>query len=135
MSSPVLVDDNAKIYHHPLFHGANTSLIASLTTKKQALLPIVTADIIRAYKVRGQAKILLDTGAQVSLIRASVAQDLGIKGKAVTITIAKVGAEEEQLATKVYEVRIRSLENRSTHVIKAIGIPSNKQQHIFGQLW
>ena len=113
-----------KFYHHPLLHGANTPLISSVTTKGQALLPTITADIIGTHKVKEQANILLDTGAQVSLIRASVAEELGIKGKDATITIAKVGGEEEQLATKVYEVRIRSLENRATHVIKAIGIPS-----------
>ena len=67
---------------------------------------------------------MLDTGAQVSLIRTSTAKELGLKGTNVTITIAKVGGEEEQLDTKVYEVRIRSLENRSAHVVKVIGIPS-----------
>ena len=75
-------------------------------------------------KVKEQANILLDTGAQVSLIRTSIAKELGLTGTNVTITIAKVGGEEEQLDTKVYEVRIRSLENRSAHVVKAIGIPS-----------
>jgi len=58
------------------------------------------------------------------LIRAPIAEKLGLKGKDVTMTIAKVGGDEEQLVTKVYEVRVRSLENRATHVIKAIGIPS-----------
>ena len=67
---------------------------------------------------------MLDTGAQVSLIRTSIAKELGLKGTNVTITIAKVGGEEEQLDTKVYEVRIHSLENRSAHMVKAIGIPS-----------
>ena len=66
----------------------------------------------------------MDTGAQVSLIRKPIAEELGLKGKDVTMTIAKVGGEEEELVTNVYEVRIRSLENRATHVIKAIGIPS-----------
>ena len=40
------------------------------------------------------------------------------------MTIVNVGDDEEQLVTQVYEVRIRSLETRVTHVIKAIGIPS-----------
>ena len=65
---------------------------------------------------------MLDTGAQVSLIRTSTAKELGLKGTNVTIT--KVGGEEEQLDTKVYQVRIRSLENRSAHVVKVIGNPS-----------
>ena len=113
-----------KFYHHPLLHAANIPVISSVTTKGQALLPTITADIIGSRKVKEQANILLDTGAQVSLIRKPVAEELGLKGKDVTMTIAKVGGEEEELVTKVYEVRICSLENRATHVIKAIGIPS-----------
>ena len=114
-----------KFYHYPLLHAANVPVISSVTTKGQALLPTITADIIGSRKVKEQANILLDTGAQVSLIRKPVAEEMGLKGKDVTMTIAKVGGEEEEeLVTKVYEVRIRSLENKATHVIKAIGIPS-----------
>ena len=40
------------------------------------------------------------------------------------ITITKVGGLEEELITKSYQVHIRSLENRSAHVIQAIGIPT-----------
>ena len=113
-----------KFYHHPLLHGSNKTVLSSVTTRGQALLPTITAEIIGTRSTKKRANILLDTGAQVSLIRTSVADDLGIKGKDVTVTIAKVGSEEEELETKVYEVRIRSLESRITHVIKAIGIPS-----------
>ena len=113
-----------KFYHHPLLHGANISTISLVTTNGQALLPTITADIIGPKKVKEQANILLGTGAQVSLIRTSIAKELGLKGTNVTITIAKACGEEEQLDTKVYEVRIRSLENRSAHVVMAIGIPS-----------
>jgi predicted aspartyl protease len=113
-----------KFYHHPLLHGSNIPVISSVTTKGQALLPTVVADVIGSHKVKQQANILLDTGAQVSLVRTCIAEELGLKGKDITMTIGKVGGEEEQLDTKVYEVRIRSLENRATHVIKAIGIPS-----------
>jgi predicted aspartyl protease len=113
-----------KFYHHPLLHVSNIPVISSVTTKGQALLPTVVADVIGSHKVKQQANILLDTGAQVSLVRTCIAEELGLKGKDITMTIGKVGVEEEQLDTKVYEVRIRSLENRATHVIKAIGIPS-----------
>ena len=40
------------------------------------------------------------------------------------ITITKVGGQEEELRTKSYQVRIRSLEDCSAHVIQAIEIPS-----------
>ena len=105
-----------KFYHHPLLYGADISTICSVTTNGQALLPTITADIIGPRKVKEQANIVLDTGAEISLIRTSIAKELGLQGTNVTITIAKVGGEEEQLDTKV--------ENRSAHIVKAIGIPS-----------
>ena len=40
------------------------------------------------------------------------------------VTITKVGGEEQQLNTKIYQVRVRSLEDRSAHNIQAVGIPS-----------
>ena len=71
-----------------------------------------------------QGNLLLDSGAQVSLIKLSVAKELGLKGKDVTITLAKVGGEEEELITKLFRVRIRSLGNRrDIHTITAVGIP------------
>ena len=71
-----------------------------------------------------QGNLLLDSGAQVSLIKLSVAKELGLKGNDVTITLAKVGGEEEELITKLFRVRIRSLGNRrDIHTITAVGIP------------
>ena len=54
----------------------------------------------------------------------SVADELGLKGKKVTITIAKVGGVEEELMTKLFRVRIRSLVSRNViHTVTAVGIP------------
>ena len=54
----------------------------------------------------------------------SVADELGLKGKEVTITIAKVGGEEEELITKLLRVRIRSLVSRNViHTVTAVCIP------------
>ena len=54
----------------------------------------------------------------------SVADELGLKGKEVTITIAKVGGEEEELITKLFRVRIQSLVSRNViHTVTAVGIP------------
>jgi hypothetical protein len=66
----------------------------------------------------------LDSGAQVSLIRNSVAKDLRLKGKDADVTITKVGGEEEEIHTKLYKVSLLSLENNGVHHITAIGIPS-----------
>ena len=47
-----------------------------------------------------QGNILLDSGAQISLIRNETAVSLGLKGKNTSITITKVGGDEETIATK-----------------------------------
>lgn len=66
----------------------------------------------------------MDSGAQVSLIKLSVADELGLTGKKVTITIEKVGREEEELIMKLFRVRIRSLVSRNViHTVTAVGIP------------
>jgi O-acetyl-ADP-ribose deacetylase (regulator of RNase III) len=38
--------------------------------------------------------------------------------------MAKVGGEEDEMATKLYRFPIRSLEKQSIHIITAVGIPS-----------
>ncbi|XP_068707431.1 uncharacterized protein [Montipora foliosa] len=114
-------------YHHPLLHGAIQSTVATITSvinNQKALLPSVQVDIVGSGRLLQRANALLDSGAQISLIRSSVAEDLKLKRTDMVITITKVGGLEEELITKSYQVRIRSLEDRSAHVIQAIGIPS-----------
>ena len=67
--------------------------------------------------------MLLDSGAQISLIRLSVAEELRLKGKDVTITIANVGGEEEEMTTKIFRFRVSSLENKASYSVTAVGIP------------
>ena len=114
-------------YHHPLLHGAIQSTVATVTSvinNQKALLPSVQVDIVGSGRLLQRANALLDSGAQISLIRSSVAEDLKLKGRDIVITITKVGGQEEELSTKSYQVCVRSLEDRSAHVIQAIGIPS-----------
>ena len=114
-------------YHHPLLHGAIQSTVATVSSvnyNQKALLPIMQVDIVGSGRLLQRANALLDSGAQISLIRSSVAEDLKLKGKDIVVTITKVGGQEEELSTKNYQVRIRSLEDRSAHVIQAIGIPT-----------
>ena len=114
-------------FHHPLLHGAiqpAVATVSALTSNQRALLPIVQVDIVGTGRVTRKANALLDSGAQISLIRSSLAEDLKLRGKSVVVTITKVGGEEEELKTMMYRVQLRSLENRSAHVIDAIGIPS-----------
>ena len=69
--------------------------------------------------------MLLDSGAQISLVRNEVAKTLKLKGKKSSITIRKVGNAEEDLETEIYKIPVRSVKNHSqTYVITAIGLPS-----------
>ena len=88
------------------------------------MFPVIQAEVLGQEGKRRKANILLDSGAQVSLIRNSVAKDLRLKGKDADVTITKVGGEEEEIHTKLYKVSLLSLENNSLHHITAIGIPS-----------
>ena len=47
-------------------------------------------DIVGARRVC-EENLLLDSGAQISLIRLSLAEELGLRGKNVNATMAKVG--------------------------------------------
>ena len=113
-----------KHFHHPLLHIKNKTLVSSVTTSGAAMLPTIRAEILGPQNAKKQVNLLLDTGAQITLIRTPVAEELGLKGKNVTITMAKVGGEEDEMATKLYRFPIRSLENQSIHTITAVGIPS-----------
>ena len=112
--------------HHPLLHEANGNLIgmlASAMKTKDAILPLVTAFVIGKDGKREEANILMNSGAQISLVRNDVAQRLRLDGKDVTITMTTIGGKEEELKTKMYEVMIRSKENNSLFSVNAIGIP------------
>ena len=67
--------------------------------------------------------MLLDSGAQESLIRQDTAEILSLKGKDVSITITKVGGEDETIKTKEYNVQLTCIDNKR-FTIKAIGIHS-----------
>ena len=68
-------------------------------------------------------KVLLDSGAQISFIRQETAEALGLDGKKVSISITKVGGEEEEMTTKVFKVQMTPLDNKKAFLVKAIGIP------------
>ena len=105
-------------------NSATALSVSCLTSSQQAILPVVLVEILGSGNIKKQGNLLLDSGAQVSLITLSVADELGLKGKEVNITISKIGGEEEELTTKLFRVRIQSLANQSvTHTVTAVGIP------------
>ena len=112
------------LYGANVTNSATALTVSSVAGSKQAILPVILVEILGSENVKKQGNLLLDSGAQVSLIKLSVADELGLTGKKVTITIAKVGREEEELIMKLFRVRIRSLVSRNViHTVTAVGIP------------
>ena len=116
-------DTQCKYYHHPLLHSAAyTHSVGVASAVRGEVLPIVSVDILAANGNK-RVNVLLDSGAQISLIRLSLAEEMNLKGKDVTVIIGKVGGEEEQLKTKLFRICVRSLERNSVHTVMAVGIP------------
>lgn len=67
---------------------------------KEAILPVLFVNIGSANGLFKCGNMLLDSGAQVSLIRQERADTLGLKSKDVSVTVTKVGGEEETMNTK-----------------------------------
>ena len=92
-----------------------------MNNNKEVLLPVIQVEILRQETRRRKGNVLLDSGAQVSLIKNVVAKDLKLKGKDASFTIAKVGGGEEEICTKLYKVPLLSLDDNNAHHITAIG--------------
>ena len=67
---------------------------------KEAILPVLFVNIGSANGLFKCGNMLLDSGAQVSLIRRERADTLGLKSKDVSVTVTKVGGDEETMNTK-----------------------------------
>ena len=116
-----------KSYHHPMLHECGPSNQVGVASV--VLLPVIQVEILGQearvdVERRRKGNVLLDSGAQVSLIRNAVAKELKLNGKDASVTVTKVGGEEEEIHTKLYKVPLLSLDNNSVHHITAIGIPS-----------
>ncbi|KAJ8031913.1 hypothetical protein HOLleu_25277 [Holothuria leucospilota] len=70
-------------FQHPLLHlpaGSVSGIVGvALNTKDQSLLPVVEVDIDGPRGMKQRGNILLDSGAQISLIRTSLAEQLNLK--------------------------------------------------------
>ena len=113
-------------HHHQLLHKSNPVRISVATTASptEAILPVLSANIGNANGLFKCENVLLDSGAQVSLIRQETAETLGLKGKDVSITITKVGGEDETMKTKEYNVHLTCIDNNKRFTVNAIGIHS-----------
>ena len=67
------------------------------------LLPVVTVTCVNPVsQARAKGNLLLYSGSQLSLVRESFAEKLGLKGDNVSLQISIVGGQEELLESKMY---------------------------------
>ncbi|CAB3979157.1 hypothetical protein AWC38_SpisGene18824 [Paramuricea clavata] len=98
--------------------------LRTITTDQEALLPVISVNIDGENNLYKRGNILLDSGAQLSLIRQETAETPGLEGDNISITLTKVGGEEEEIRTKVYKVQVSPPDSNKRFVIKAVGIPT-----------
>ena len=69
--------------HHPLLHLGTylIGMLSSVLKTKEDLLPVVAAFVVGRNGKREEANILMDSGAQISLVRDDVARRLKLEGK------------------------------------------------------
>ena len=98
-------------YPHPLLHKTAAVGVAATAALDSIgiILPVLTATLQGQDGMQKQGNILLDSGAQISLIRNETAVSLGLKARETSITITKVGGDEETITTKVYKVPVCTL--------------------------
>ena len=85
-------------------------------------MPVISANLCGQNGIYKRGNIILDTGAQISLIRNDTAE--GLKGKYTSVTITKVGGDEEVMKTKEHRFPVNALDDSRKYSVKAIGIPS-----------
>jgi hypothetical protein len=94
----------------PLLHQSTKANVgvALANENQESLLPMISSNICGTNKMYKRGNVLFESGAQISLIKEETAESLGLKGKDVSITITKVGGEEEKVKSKAYRVPVTS---------------------------
>ncbi|XP_063959312.1 uncharacterized protein LOC135154982 [Lytechinus pictus] len=117
--------DQCPSYHHPLLHSTiekreSTVDVASIGSS-ETLLPILSVKV-RGTKGAVIGNCLLDSGSQVTLIRTEIAKTLNLEGDPIQVVITKVGGDRETADSKLYRVKLESLDTHKVIVVQAIGL-------------
>ena len=114
-----------KFFHHPLLHPEQEGNQVSVAAvgSSESVLPILKAEFIGAQQEIKEGNVLLDSGAQISIVRQGFAEALNLKGTDTTVNITKVGGETEQLQTKTYKVPVCAVNGKRVHTVSAVGLP------------
>ena len=115
-------EENCESFHHVLLHKTNGgNIVGFASNDSDVALPIITARM--GTSVNNTAgNILLDSGANVTLIRAKVAEQLGLEGKPISIDLDLLGGDVQAYQTKLYRLKMY-LTNKREYTISAVGVP------------
>ena len=114
--------------HHKLLHTeeepqGNRATVTCVQDDSKVLLPTLAAKIKGSNGETTEANVFYDSGAQISMIRNSLAESLKLDSKPIRIVVTKVGGEEEDMATRLYKVPVCKEDGRIVQTIEAVGIP------------
>ncbi|XP_014672985.1 PREDICTED: uncharacterized protein LOC106813368, partial [Priapulus caudatus] len=115
------IKENCPSYHHVLLHRmSGGNIVAMASEENDVALPIITARVGTPGKTV-VGNIMMDSGANVTLVRGAVAEQLGLKGKSISVDIGTLGGDVQAYQTKVYKLRIFG--DKKVHTILAVGVP------------
>ena len=97
--------------------------VAVAAYDRKSILPIISANMSNSKGFFKRGNVLLDSGAQISLIRQETAEAIVLNGQDVAVTITKVDGEDETLETKKFTVTVSPINDSRHYFVKAIGIP------------
>jgi hypothetical protein len=123
-------------FHHKLLHVDENVTptpphIGFIHDGGGALLPVLLGQV-KGKNGTKAANVFYDSGAQISMVRKDLAEEMGLEGRQSKIVITKVGGTEEELDTKIYKVPVSTHDGKRVQVVQAVGIPhiSDDMNHV-----
>lgn len=105
------------------FGCPNSITTRAVTSPGDRILPVITPNLLGEKGREVNGTVLLDSGAEISIIREDIAQQLQLKGKYIVVNLTRVGSEKE-CHTKLYTLCIHKLTSHSVLKVEAISLPS-----------
>ncbi|PIK60030.1 hypothetical protein BSL78_03028 [Apostichopus japonicus] len=90
-------------------------------SNNEVALPIISTRMGTSVNYT-TGNVLLDSGANVTLIRVKVAEQLGLEGKPISVDLDILGGDVQAYQTKVYRLKMYSA-NQREYTISAVGVP------------
>ena len=104
--------------------SANVNVTSPNLSKIGHLLPVATVTCVNPVsQAWARGNLLFDSGSQLSLVRESFAEKLGLNSDDVPLQLSKVAGHEELLESKMYRLQIRLNIDSFIHKVRAVSIP------------